>query len=137
MGGTGSSMARLRAACPRLGRYASFSNRQGETHHGALFFFKQKTAYEISTDWSSDVCSSDLPRTGDDHGCRPARGRTGPSGLPGRRPGSSEERRVGKECRSRWSPDHYKKKGALRTDISQVDQHVAWNLFLYVQIPLL
>src|ERR1044071_1912631 len=27
-----------------------------------FFFFKQKTAYEISTgDWSSDVCSSDLP----------------------------------------------------------------------------
>src|SRR6266498_5322802 len=25
-----------------------------------FFFFKQKTAYEISTDWSSDVCSSDL-----------------------------------------------------------------------------
>src|ERR1044071_9737918 len=26
-----------------------------------MFFFKQKTAYEISTrDWSSDVCSSDL-----------------------------------------------------------------------------
>ena len=28
-----------------------------------FFFFKQKTAYEIvSRDWSSDVCSSDLPR---------------------------------------------------------------------------
>ena len=28
-----------------------------------VFFFKQKTAYEIGTgDWSSDVCSSDLPR---------------------------------------------------------------------------
>src|ERR1044071_8905949 len=28
---------------------------------GGGFFFKQKTAYEISTrDWSSDVCSSDL-----------------------------------------------------------------------------
>src|ERR1044071_10138283 len=27
----------------------------------ACFFFKQKTAYELSTrDWSSDVCSSDL-----------------------------------------------------------------------------
>ena len=27
----------------------------------AIFFFKQKTAYEIGTgDWSSDVCSSDL-----------------------------------------------------------------------------
>ncbi len=26
-----------------------------------LFFFKQKTAYEIlASDWSSDVCSSDL-----------------------------------------------------------------------------
>jgi len=26
-----------------------------------FFFFKQKTAYEISArDWSSDVCSSDL-----------------------------------------------------------------------------
>src|SRR3989442_11301646 len=24
--------------------------------------------------------------------------------------GRSEERRVGKECRSRWSPNHYKKK---------------------------
>ena len=28
---------------------------------GGVFFFKQKTAYEILTcDWSSDVCSSDL-----------------------------------------------------------------------------
>src|SRR5216117_914798 len=28
-----------------------------------FFFFKQKTAYEIRKgDWSSDVCSSDLPR---------------------------------------------------------------------------
>src|SRR5256885_10077919 len=25
-----------------------------------FFFFKQKTAYEIQGDWSSDVCSSDL-----------------------------------------------------------------------------
>src|SRR3712207_8715063 len=28
-----------------------------------VFFFKQKTAYEILADWSSDVCSSDLPET--------------------------------------------------------------------------
>src|SRR6266511_3424743 len=26
----------------------------------SFLFFKQKTAYEISRDWSSDVCSSDL-----------------------------------------------------------------------------
>src|SRR5690554_7601299 len=25
-----------------------------------IFFFEQKTAYEMRTDWSSDVCSSDL-----------------------------------------------------------------------------
>src|SRR3546814_8667818 len=30
-----------------------------------LFFFKQKTAYEMRiSDWSSDVCSSDLAATG-------------------------------------------------------------------------
>src|SRR3546814_406682 len=32
-----------------------------------LFFFKQKTAYELRiSDWSSDVCSSDLELAGDD-----------------------------------------------------------------------
>src|SRR3546814_15149431 len=30
--------------------------------YGLFFFFKQKTAYEMRiSDWSSDVCSSDLP----------------------------------------------------------------------------
>src|SRR3546814_6669111 len=30
-----------------------------------IFFFKQKTAYEMRiSDWSSDVCSSDLPADG-------------------------------------------------------------------------
>ena len=78
-----------------------------------FFFFKQKTAYEILTcDWSSDVCSSDLtllsvalgtlnglfslfkflqislPKVSTQYCIR------------------SEERRVGKECRSRWSPYH-------------------------------
>src|SRR3546814_4361736 len=86
-----------------------------------FFFFKQKTAYEMRiSDWSSDVCSSDLieqesredilarsfypngrsilfaeQEISDDH--RRERPR-------------SEERRVGKECvstcRSRWSPYH-------------------------------
>src|SRR3546814_19389781 len=37
-----------------------------------FFFFKQKTAYEMRiSDWSSDVCSSDLHRIGRDLlGCR-------------------------------------------------------------------
>src|SRR3546814_8661526 len=31
-----------------------------------FFFFKQKTAYEMRiSDWSSDVCSSDLAKSGD------------------------------------------------------------------------
>src|SRR3546814_2064409 len=31
----------------------------------SFFFFKQKTAYEMRiSDWSSDVCSSDLPASG-------------------------------------------------------------------------
>src|SRR3546814_5131850 len=33
-----------------------------------FFFFKQKTAYEMRiSDWSSDVCSSDLPARRADH----------------------------------------------------------------------
>src|SRR3546814_5558177 len=88
-------------------------------HRCYVFFFKQKTAYEMRiSDWSSDVCSSDLLRA-----------EVG-QGLGGERPGDqlaefqhadageylpchacrSEERREGKECvstcRSRWSPYH-------------------------------
>src|SRR3546814_16937400 len=84
-----------------------------------FFFFKQKTAYEMRiSDWSSDVCSSDLLGL-------PRYDRARVDGvwlerdaieavthtLRGMR---SEERRVGKECvstcRSRWSPYNYKKK---------------------------
>src|SRR3546814_15569583 len=37
-----------------------------------MFFFKQKTAYEMrSSDWSSDVCSSDLPDRAKRIGRRP------------------------------------------------------------------
>src|SRR3546814_9728578 len=73
-------------------------------------FFKQKTAYEMRiSDWSSDVCSSDLARI--------AALRLAALGLAGPDAeiavfahGRSEERRVGQECvstcRSRWSPYH-------------------------------
>src|SRR3546814_10250239 len=86
-----------------------------------FFFFKQKTAYEMSiSDWSSDVCSSDLQQ-GDR--CRlpgwhakPAHDQVRPGKKDQDEPHGdkaierSEERRVGKECvstcRSRWSPYH-------------------------------
>src|SRR3546814_2512256 len=92
-----------------------------------FFFFKQKTAYEMRiSDWSSDVCSSDL--VAPSLLCRLTRqpGRaaaprmrrlktrwkvpTRSSAGQGARRQRSEERRVGKECvstcRSRWSPYH-------------------------------
>src|SRR3546814_11392659 len=101
-----------------------------------FFFFKQKTAYEMRiSDWSSDVCSSDLrrgQRLVDEHRMpvwqrmqrdgvivfrpdpeHPALASFSES-LP---PERSEERRVGKECvstcRSRWSTYHSKKKNYI------------------------
>src|SRR3546814_7188947 len=78
-----------------------------------FFFFKQKTAYEMRiSDWSSDVCSSDLS-TGSRsrrHARRPLTAEPDAHLTRGRRRLRSEERRVGKECvstcRSRWSPYH-------------------------------
>src|SRR3546814_9784191 len=78
-----------------------------------FFFFKQKTAYEMRiSDWSSDVCSSDLCR----HRLFAGAARQFDAGRAVRghaaadRQLRSEERRVGKECvstcRSRWSPYH-------------------------------
>src|SRR5205814_6162564 len=77
-----------------------------------FFFFSSRRRHtRCLSDWSSDVCSSDLrapmpagpPRRVYDPSGHCARGREQIS--PGLR-SRSEERRVGKECRSRWSPDH-------------------------------
>src|SRR3546814_12887545 len=96
-----------------------------------VFFFKQKTAYEMRiSDWSSDVCSSDLRSRRAAHGSPARTVRTAPafrsehdcrarafqSLLSGDR--RSEERRVGKECvstcRSRWSPYHSKQTASVK-----------------------
>src|SRR5205807_3609150 len=82
-----------------------------------FFFFSSRRRHtRLQGDWSSDVCSSDLTmmriaevyRTHlmEDNPAPPDRhdGRRRAS-LPGQE-SRSEERRVGKECRSRWSPDH-------------------------------
>ncbi len=83
-----------------------------------FFFFKQKTAYEIlASDWSSDVCSSDLMFQAF-IGIAIAsvigfsltfffwKDEAGETDDIQKKSGRSEERRVGKECRSRWSPYH-------------------------------
>src|SRR3546814_5203391 len=98
-----------------------------------FFFFKQKTAYEMRiSDWSSDVCSSDLAAqqrrfvADAAHELRsplttllaslevalayPERTDWPAAATTAARQTRSEERRVGKECvstcRSRWSPYH-------------------------------
>src|SRR6056297_3749917 len=64
---------------------------------------------DLRSDWSSDVCSSDLlEQAGESSTTSPAL--LSEAACSSR----SEERREGKEsvstCRSRWSPQHYKKK---------------------------
>src|SRR5205807_4949338 len=69
-----------------------------------FFFFSSRRRHtRLQGDWSSDVCSSDLSRRA------PATellsmGAAVPRGARRRDLCRSEERRVGKECRSRWSP---------------------------------
>src|SRR6478672_13030268 len=79
---------------------------QGIIFYINIFFFSSRRRHTRSDrDWSSDVCSSDLtsavfPTTG------ARRARTPSDGPRTSAPVRSEERRVGKECRSRWSPYH-------------------------------
>src|SRR2546430_8873379 len=85
-----------------------------------FFFFSSRRRHtRFDCDWSSDVCSSDLDSFTDelikrvDAASDPSAGvddaqkyfdskKTAMSAKMDR----SEERRVGKECRSRWSPYH-------------------------------
>src|SRR5256885_12593875 len=61
---------------------------------------------------SSGTRGSAWRRPGGRRGNRPCRRTGSPAPTPPLPPCRlrSEERRVGKECRSRWSPDHLKKK---------------------------
>src|SRR5690606_39588069 len=84
-----------------------------------FFFFSSRRRHtRFSRDWSSDVCSSDLPaprllrhlrvRPARADG-RPARLRPdhpGPVGDDERHRNRSEERRVGEECNTRWTPTY-------------------------------
>src|SRR5215203_1480833 len=79
-----------------------------------LFFFSSRRRHtRYWRDWSSDVCSSDLaerlpPDSKPKRSSNPRPSWSADRTLR-RGPSSSEERRVGKECRSRWSPYHLKK----------------------------
>src|SRR5260370_21090268 len=89
----------------------------------SYFFFSSRRRHtRFKCDWSSDVCSSDLARSAW-RSWLPKRVRNARlTGLPRSennpiaagnataRCARSEERRGGEEWRSRWSPDHLKKK---------------------------
>src|SRR5438874_9090875 len=94
-----------------------------------VFFFSSRRRHTSSLrDWSSDVCSSDLAAvdvaTDPDEGGVISPGGVGYDINCGVRlirsnlffdDVRSEERRVGKECRSRWSPYHNKTKKNIYT----------------------
>src|SRR5437762_14331308 len=83
-----------------------------------FFFFSSRRRHtRYIGDWSSDVCSSDLPirETAASSTSPPSRRLSIRSAA---RRCRSEERRVGKECRSRWSPYHKKKKKEEKEKIS-------------------
>src|SRR5439155_8852071 len=78
----------------------------------AFFFSSRRRHTRWPRDWSSDVCSSDLEaleRAELERLLRTSyelvRAKVPKSKLSKKSP-RSEERRVGKECRSRWSPYH-------------------------------
>src|ERR1035438_10550143 len=72
-----------------------------------VFFSSRRRHTRCLSDWSSDVCSSDLfAEIGGGHTI------LGHARVFHYRQGRSEERRVGEEGRSRWSPHHYKQQHA-------------------------
>src|SRR5688572_33505478 len=106
-----------------------------------MFFFSSRRRHtRFDCDWSSDVCSSDLLRLRPkplrllsslrhrrvlSRPPAPSRPTTATSAA---RSSRSEERRVGKECRSRWSPYHEKKK--VKEVVRCGDGHSARNDYL-------
>src|SRR6266478_8418522 len=96
-----------------------------------FFFFSSRRRHtRFDCDWSSDVCSSDLPRSRTAGTAAAGRARRG--ALARRRRGRSEERRVGKECRSRWSPSHLKKKrkeeANLRNSLNSIERRQTYYI---------
>src|SRR5260370_1685172 len=77
------------------------------THRFVGFFFSSRRRHtRFKCDWSSDVCSSDLSATLAYSANQLTRTTAAAQSTLSAAANRSEERRVGKECRSRWSPYH-------------------------------
>src|SRR5256885_6731051 len=115
------------------GKVAPWKNyHKAEAARQIIFFFSSRRRHtRLQGDWSSDVCSSDLPNQSIGRQATqwrlldtftPGNANAAPATLGTANTLSfnewmvdpatgddwfrSEERRVGKECRSRWSPYH-------------------------------
>src|SRR5207253_8571898 len=102
-------------------------------HRPGFFFSSRRRHTRWPRDWSSDVCSSDLPRRRRQAGAAAEKRcvavsrrrhreffrteRHAPDCVLGGdvRAGRSEERRVGKECGCGWLPEQEKKKGSAKS----------------------
>src|SRR5437762_13417057 len=80
---------------------------RGRHQRGGFFFSSRRRHTRYIGDWSSDVCSSDLPYPRVRRSARPS---PRPCRGGASRRTRSEERRVGKECRTRWETDSRKKR---------------------------
>src|SRR5436309_15215875 len=108
-----------------------------------VFFFSSRRRHtRFSRDWSSDVCSSDLTfinsSTKATSRCCAGLFVTRSTGKPWKRTrmsrcarssiewrkNRSEERRVGKECRSRWEPYEQKKNTVRNSKTRKYDEDV-------------
>src|SRR5690606_40837329 len=80
-----------------------FMQRYHDVISSFVFFSSRRRHTRFSRDWSSDVCSSDL-LTAQSRKTRKLQEFSG--GHQTSYQPRSEERRVGKECRSRWTTSH-------------------------------
>src|SRR5690242_21737153 len=89
-----------------------------------FFFSSRRRHTRLTCDWSSDVCSSDLEAILDrpQHPQEPVAVALHLQHGVHQMLERSEERRVGKECRSRGAPNHQKKKNnfsvVIHADVS-------------------
>src|SRR5690349_24588368 len=90
------------------------------------FFFSSRRRHTRSLrDWSSDVCSSDLGPSCSSSAAATASPPPRTTSAACRCRSRSEERRVGKECRSRLSPEYYKRSKGILLLVSLANHSLA------------
>src|SRR3546814_21012975 len=102
-----------------------------------FFFFKQKTAYEMRiSDWSSDVCSSDLwwrthrnPDVGHQHDAARRRNAGAPHHLPDRGSGRDPVG-AGQAARCALRSDHDQARERVDLDHARSEERRAGNEFV-------